>query len=429
MATYGADLATLIPALRDRIPGLPPSTGSDPEGQRHLLFASVTALLASASTARPVVVVLDDLHWADPSTFLLLRHLVRTDGLSQLTVIGTYRSSEVDRTAALTDTLASLRREPGVERIELDGLADAEVSSLMASGSGHNLGAELSGLAEHLRQETGGNPFFLLELIRHLVESGWLFQEDGRWQARPDLSALGIPESLREVVGQRIGRLGDLPAALLTTAAVIGRDFDVAFVAALAGVAEEDAIDACDRAVGARLLSEVAPGAYSFAHAVVQYTLYESQGPTRRALAHRRVAEMLERLHGEGPGPRAGEIARHWLAGHRPEDTPKAIDYARWAAEAAVSGLAPEEAVRWYSEALALEPDGRLLTTLLIGLGTHSGSPETPGFETRSWRRPPSPRGSATPICWSRRRWRTTGESRLPPTRWTGSTSRFSRPR
>ncbi|MGH9005214.1 MAG: ATP-binding protein, partial [Acidimicrobiia bacterium] len=327
VATYGGDLAALTPVLRDRLDGLPQSTGSDHEAQRHLLFASVTAMLTSASATRPMVVVLDDLHWADTSALLLLRHLVRAEGASRLTIIGTYRAGELDRAAALTDTLASLRREPGVERVELDGLADTDVSALMESGAGHDLG-DLAGLGQQLRQETGGNPFFVLELLRHLLESGWLFREDGRWRARTDLAALGIPESLREVVGQRIGRLGEQPAALLTTAAVVGRDFDVSFVAALAGVSEEDAIDACDRAVGARLLSEVAPGRYSFAHAVIQYTLYETQGPTRRARTHRRVAEMLEGLLSRGPGPRVGVIARHWLAGRRPEDTATAVDYA-----------------------------------------------------------------------------------------------------
>ena len=326
-----------------------------------------------------MVLVLDDLHWADKATLLLLRYLVGTESLTRVMVVGSYRGSELDANRPLSDALATLRREPGVERLELAGLEDSEVFALMESGAGHTLGDELTGLAHQLRRETSGNPFFLLELMRHLVETGWLFQEDGRWQARAQLSELGMPESLREVVGQRVRRLGEEAATLLTSAAVVGRDFDVTLVAALAGMDEDAAVDHCERAVAARLLTGVAPGRYSFAHAVVQYTLYDGLSPTRRARAHHRVAEMLERMYGEGPGPRVGEVARHWMAATQPADLAKAITYARWAGEAALAALAPEEAVRWYTQALELGPDEASRTELLIGLGNAQRLTGDPG--------------------------------------------------
>lgn len=369
VARYGGELAGLVPTLADRLgSALPPPRGSDYEGQRHLLFASVVGLLATMGAERSVILVLDDLHWADPGTLLLLRHLVESPALAGLMIVGAFRKSDVVPGAALNDTLASLRRVEAVVRMELTGLGEADVAALLESGAGHPLGDEMSELPGQLQRETGGNPFFLLELTRHLIDGGWLFREDGRWRARPQLATLGMPESLREVVGQRVGRLSDPAGAVLTVGAVVGREFDVGLVAQIADVPEDAAVEACDRAVTARLLTDVAPGRYSFAHAVIQYTLAESLSPTRRAITHRRIAVALD-AEDRGSGAHIGEVAHHWLAALSSADVDRAVDAARRAGEAALAALAPEEARRWFSSALEIGPDQTSRTDLLIGLG------------------------------------------------------------
>jgi hypothetical protein len=255
-------------------------------------------------------------------------------------------------------------------------LDDVDVMALMESGAGYELTASFVDLAHALRRETDGNPFFVVQLLQHLAEGGWLYQDaTGEWRARADLADLTLPETVREVVGHRVARLGDDADRLLSTAAVIGPDFDIDVLGPVAELPEPDMVEFLDRAVSAGLLTDIGPGRYSFAHAVIQHALHEGLSATRRALLHRRVAETLESLYGTGPGPRVGEVARHWFAATRPAKLGRALDYARWAGEAANAALAPEEAARWFSQALELlvqqtAPDENLRAELLIGLGS-----------------------------------------------------------
>ena len=376
VAEHGGELAALVPGLGRRLGALPPAGSADPETQRFRLFAAVIGLLAAASADNPVVLVLDDLHWADRPTLTLLRHLVGAPVPMKLLLLATYRQHELTRGHPLTETLAALHREAGVTRLPLAGLDDVDVLALMESGAGHELTGGFVDLAHGLRRETDGNPFFVVQLLRHLAEGGWFYQDSaGQWRARGELSDLTLPETVREVVGHRVARLGDAADRLLSTAAVIGRDFDLDVLGPVAGLTEPDMVDVLDGAVNAGLLTDLSPGRYSFAHAVIQHAVYEAQSPTRRSLLHRRVAETLESLYGVGPGPRVGEMARHWFAATRPADATKALDYARWAGEAALAALAPEEAIRWFTQALQLlaqepSPDEHFRAELLIGLGS-----------------------------------------------------------
>jgi class 3 adenylate cyclase/tetratricopeptide (TPR) repeat protein len=376
VAEHGGELAALVPGLSRRLEDVPPAASGDQETQRFRLFAAVVGLLAAASAENPVVMVLDDLHWADRPTLTLLRYVVGSSAPTRLLLLGTYRQHELTKSHPLTETMAALHREVGVTRLPLTGLDDVDVMAFMESGAGQELTGNLIDLAHALRRETDGNPFFVGQLLRHLVEGGWLFQDDtGQWRARGDLADLTLPETVREVVGHRVARLGDAADRLLSTAAVIGRDFDIDVLGPVAGLPEPDMVELLDRATAAGLLADIGPGRYTFAHAVIQHALYEGLSATRRALLHRRVAETLESLYGAGPGPRVGEVARHWFAATRPAEPGRALDYARWAGEAALAALAPEEAVRWFSQALELlnqqpVPDAKLRADLLIGLGS-----------------------------------------------------------
>jgi class 3 adenylate cyclase/tetratricopeptide (TPR) repeat protein len=370
------ELAGLLPAVREAVPGVGTSTARDPETERYLLFGAVTSLLAAASAVAPVVIVLDDLHWADKSTLSLLRHLVASPVPMRVLVLATYRDSDLSRGDALRDALASLWRAPGVERLALGGLDDPAVLAML-EGAGYGLDDDVADLAQALRRDTDGNPFFAREIVRHLAETGAISRDDqGRWHAHSDLAETRLPASVREVVGQRVARLGEDAQRVLATAAVVGRDFDLDLVARLADCSDDDVLDVLDEAIAAAVIEEV-PGRverFTFAHALIQRTLYEDLGQARRGRFHRRVAEALEEVCGADGGDRVGELARHWAAATAPVQAGKAIDYARLAGDRALDALAPDEAIRWYTQALELlGSDAGTDTTrcdLLIGLGT-----------------------------------------------------------
>jgi len=371
-----SELSRLLPQVRHRIPTLaePPST--DPDAERYLLFGAITAVLAGMAAKAPVVVVLDDLHWADKPTVLLLRHLVATLDRAEVLVVGTYRDSDLTATHPLTEGLAALRAEPAVERIAVDGLDDNGVVALLEGLAGHELGDDGIELAHAVRRETDGNPFFTAEVLRHLSETGAIRQEDGRWVAAVELSAIGLPDSVREVVGQRVRRLGDDVQQVLTVASVIGRDFDLALLARVAERAEDDVLDALEEAASAAVVAEVDGRSerFTFTHALFQHTLYEGLSASRRARTHRRIGELLEADCGDDLGDRIGELAHHWAAATTPAEAGKAAGYARRAGERAIGALAPDEAIRWFRQALDLldsdqHHDAHHRLDIVIGLG------------------------------------------------------------
>ena len=377
VGAHGSELSRLVPALSSRIPDLPPSKATDSDTERLLLFAAVVGLLTALSQNQPVVLVLDDLQWADKGSLMLLRHLASADPTMRVLILGTYRDSELSDADALLDALAALRRLEGVSRIDLAGLDDTGVMALMEAGAGQPLNDAAVGLAHAIYRETDGNPFFVSEVLRNLVETGAIGQDaEGRWVAEDSLDTAGLPDSVREVIGARVLRLGKEAGRVLSAAAVIGRDFDLDLLARATRTNEEDLLDILDAAAAVALVREVADsGRYSFAHALIQHTLYQDLGHNRRARAHGQVAEALEDLCGDRPGSRVGELARHWMAATQPIDLAKAITYSRQAGDAALVALAPADAVRYYGQALDLykqvtDSDPVVGIDLAIGLGT-----------------------------------------------------------
>jgi class 3 adenylate cyclase len=371
----GDVLGRLVPELAAADRDAAPSS-TDEENERHAMFAAVVDLLHRAGTDVPVVVVLDDLHWADPGSVQLLRWVLNATAGSRVMVTGTFRDSDIDADHPLSGLLAELHRRPGVDRLPLGGLGDVEVLALLETLAGHEMTDDGLRLRDALLAETGGNPFFVGELLRHLSESGAIRQgDDGRWVAGADLPAAGLPVSIREVIGKRTRWLGPDTHRVLSVAAVIGRDFDLDVLARVVDLDEDGLVDLCDRAVAAAVLhpSERVDG-YSFAHALIEHTLYDELSPTRRARTHRSVAEAIEDLCGGDPGQRVGELARHWRLATRPADTAKAVTYARMAGDRALEALAAADAVRWYRDAWDLMPEAQRLSAegceLLIALGT-----------------------------------------------------------
>ncbi|MBX3287434.1 MAG: AAA family ATPase, partial [Actinobacteria bacterium] len=376
VAECGADLARLVPALCRRLPDLEVPTGRDPETERYLLFSSVVGLLGRVAAERPVVLVLDDLQWADSASLQLLRHVAGEDPASRLLVLGTFRDTEVAAGHPLVDALAALRRMERVTRVDLKGLDDLGVIELLEATGGHELDDAGVALAHAVYRETDGNPFFVTEVLRHLVETGALYRDDatGRWVSDLTLDEVRLPDSVREVVGARVARLGPHAARILSTAAVIGRDFDLELLAAATHADDDDVLDLLEAAETAALVREPTSvaGRFSFTHALIQRTLYQDLSANRRARAHERVAEALEELTAGRPGERVGELAHHWARATRPADAAKAVDYAAAAGDAALAALAPAEAVRWYNEALelfGLDGDPHRRAEILVGLG------------------------------------------------------------
>jgi class 3 adenylate cyclase/tetratricopeptide (TPR) repeat protein len=373
---FGGELARLVPTLEDRLPDLPPPRETDPDTERYLLWGAVLGALGALCEEEPLVLVLDDLHWADKPTLLLLRHITSQGEDLRALIIATYRESDLARGHPLTDVLAALHREQGVERLMLTGLGEPDVVEIVEHAAGKELDQTVVELSKELLREADGNPFYTGELLRHLLESGALYQQDsGHWTVRGALHDLGLPQSVREVLGRRVERLGEDVHKALSLAAVIGREFDTDLLLRISEPAEEDMLDLLEQAVAASVLTESAsvPGRFSFAHALINHTLYEELGTTRRARLHRRVAEALEELLGADPGPRVSELAYHWAKATPTPGNSKAISYARLAGERALAELAPDEAVRWLGQALALQGEGPVdqieRCDLLIELG------------------------------------------------------------
>ena len=382
----GLTLARLVPDLARRLGEEPPSPAAESDAERFMVMEAVVRFVTAASAESQLLVVLDDLHWADAASLRLLGQLAHSPLPMAVTVVGTFRDSDLSRSHPLVPLLARLHREPVVKRLPLVGLEDFEIIGLMEAAAGHALPDEGVALAHALRQETGGNPFFVVEMIRHLAQEGTFVQDDdGMWRLTVELDQLGLPTSVREVVAQRVATLGEETQRALSMASVIGRDFELSVLATLLGDDELELMDHMERAIAAGILSEAGQtaGNYRFVHALMQHTLYQDLSGARRQRAHQRVAEVLEDTQGEDP-ERLAALARHWLAATRQADVAKAIYYARRAGQAAVAAYAPDDAVTWFSQALDVldrqgSPDHHERGQLLCELGTaqnYAGMPE-----------------------------------------------------
>ena len=349
---YGPELSRLIPELRRRIPELGQGGTGELETERYRLFEAVVGLLAEISRTAPVLLVLDDLQWADRPTLLLLRHLARAINPARLMILGAYRATE-SQANGFADALAALRREGLVAQIGIGGLAEGETAELIEILTGT---VPARTFARALYAETEGNPFFIGEIVRHLSEAGVRADRAGALE----LQRAGLPEGVNDVIARRLARLDAQAIEWLRAAAVIGRDFDSALLEQVVSLSEEEFLNALDEALSADLVVEVPdqPGRYSFSHALIRETLYEGMSALRRARTHRRVGEVLE----EGGADRSlTALALHFTRAAGPQDAEKAIEYARRAGEQATSMLAHEEAVEHYARALEVqdrfEPD------------------------------------------------------------------------
>ncbi|MGH9274977.1 MAG: ATP-binding protein, partial [Acidimicrobiales bacterium] len=368
-----------VPGLATRLDHVPDRINTDPETERFLLFSAVDDLLAALSEQAPVVLFLDDLHWADAGTSSLLRSLATGTEPARLLILGTFRGDELQSDHPMGQAVAAFRRVPSVTRAELSTLSATDIADLLEGWTGADGGDAATRLADELMAETGGNAFFVTEVVRHLDETGQLAELTA---ATTDGSPL--PDSIKEVLGERVARLGSAGDAVLGTAAVIGSEFSLPLLAAAAGLDERKVLGILQDATTAALVREVtdAPSRFRFTHALVQHAILANLGPNRTAGLHRRVAEVLEAT--SDTGAQVAELAHHWLQATMRSDSARARDWARQAGEDALAALAPGDAVAYFRQALLLhdqlrDDDIPTRLDLLIGLGTaerQSGDPE-----------------------------------------------------
>jgi DNA-binding winged helix-turn-helix (wHTH) protein/tetratricopeptide (TPR) repeat protein len=347
----GAELGALIPELRRRLPDLESAPAMSPEAQRYRLFEAVSAMLAASSRREPILLVFDDLHWADKTTLLLLRHVMRSTGSARFAIITTYRESELDRLHPLADMLTTLRGEHNVARLSLRGLDAATIGGLVAGVVGGDAPPQL---ARFVAESTEGNPFFATEMLRHLKESGAIGQLGAQGRGM-EISRLGLPEGVKEVVGRRLSRLSEVCNRVLSVAAAMGREFDTDVLQQVAGVSDDEVIDALEQASRAQLVGELqeSPGRFAFIHALIRETLYGELSSPRRVRLHSRLAEAIERVTlARAVPPRLAELAYHFTQAASAGFIDKAVEYSTRAGEQAAHALAHEEAVRLFAMAL-----------------------------------------------------------------------------
>jgi len=360
------EIAQIVPDLRARVPEAHEARELEPEQARFRLFDSVSTYLLNAARRQPIVIVLDDLHAADPSSLRLLEFLAGHVGTARLLVMGTARDSDLAEADPLARSLAALGRERSFDRIRLGGLDLGDVHQLFEHAMGRSAGgrSELA-LVEAVHAESEGNPFFAEEIIRHLSASGRVHKrDDGRWRTEvTDLREVGTPEGIRDAIMRRVDVLSDACRDLLATATVFGRTFDIESLGIVAGVEEPDVQRLLREATAAGVLTATGDDhKLRFEHAALRDTLYEQLAAERRHDLHRRAGEAIEELRDDDLEPHLGEIAHHFVQaaadGSDEETAAKAGDYAWWAGERAVQQHAYEEAAVRFEQALTLLPDG-----------------------------------------------------------------------
>jgi tetratricopeptide (TPR) repeat protein len=366
-----SELAELIPGISRHFKTPATAVESNAEGRRYRLFEAIASFIAALSRGRPVLVVLEDIHWADRPTLLMLRHVLRSSHEGAVLFIATYRETELDRAHPLADLLAELRREPSASSLKLRSLNEREITTFLARWLGHDAQKTL---IELVAGNTEGNPLFIGEVLRHLTETGKLDELQSGTKPR---TGVGLPEGIREVIGKRISRLSDDCRRVLAFASVIGRDFALPVLQSVVEVSEDRLLDILDEAQAAQIIHE-APGnveGYTFAHALMRETLYSEQSAARRVRLHRRVAEVLEKRIQPGHEPLA-DLAYHFGQAASSSDVDKAVTFAVRAGEVASARFAAEEAARFYGmalSALAFLPDDAAVRERRLGLHIKSG--------------------------------------------------------
>ena len=348
MGLGAADIAEVIPEVRQILPELAPPPVLEPEQARFRLFDSITTFFKAAAQTQPLMLVLDDLHWADKPSLMLLEFLAKQLAESRILVVGAYRDAELTREHHLSETLIRLYGSRLFYSTALAGLESADVGPFIEAASGSEASQQL---IDAVYTHTEGNPFFMSEVIRLLSERGEL--EDASKTDGP--VTLGMPRGVLEVVRQRLNRLSPECHQVLSNASIVGRDFDFRLLSILSGeITEDQLLQAIDEAVIAHLIQDsVGMGdRYQFSHAVVQQTLAGELTTSRQVRLHARIAEALETIYGNLPGDHVTELAHHFTQAAPVLGLEKMVKYLTLAGERALAAHAHDDAIAHFRRGL-----------------------------------------------------------------------------
>jgi DNA-binding CsgD family transcriptional regulator/tetratricopeptide (TPR) repeat protein len=354
------ELTRLLPDLPSRLGELAPPVQADPDTERHRLHTAVTDVLVGVSRSRPLLLVLEDVHWADASTLLLVRHLVRAAGNGRLLLLTTFRDAEADLPEALSEALADLRRSDDVVRLRLAGLSATEVAELVRRATGCDLGPDLKRLSAGIRELTGGNPFLVCEVWRALVETDSVELWGRTLRIVRPLAELGSPESVREVVSGRLLRLPPPTTDVLELAATAGSELDLSLLRRAGGLDDAELLAAVDAAATSGMIEELSSSVlgWRFSHELVRRALYDRLSRARRAKLHLCVGEALE-ASGRSSSRAIADLAYHFAAAAPLGGVERAVGYNLRAARMAAASLAFDEAALRLRTALELGIEDR----------------------------------------------------------------------
>jgi tetratricopeptide (TPR) repeat protein len=352
----GPEIARMVPSLRRAMPDLPAPIDLPPDQARRFLWVSVQEFLERAARGRPLLLVLEDLHWADESTVLLLEHLASTLADMPVLVLGTYRDVEVGPMHPLTRASGQLGRRRLVTRITLDQLTREGVAALIRGLAGDEPPPRLVSL---IHTESEGNPFFVEEVFLHLRESGKLLDEQGRFRTDVRVEEWEVPESVRLVIEGRLRRLSDATREALTAAATSGRSFETAVLARVTGLDADRLLAALDQAEQAFVVgpAEGDGTRHSFTHELIRQTLLAGASSVKRQMLHARTAEALEIVHADDIEERAADLVHHLSRSGPGASRTRLVRYLRLAGEQAARASAFDDAADHFEQALSLVGD------------------------------------------------------------------------
>jgi tetratricopeptide (TPR) repeat protein len=352
MGDNAAELAQVAPSLRRAFPDMPRPPELPPAQKRRYLFQGLSEALAYAARTRSYFFVLEDLHWADESTLALLVHLANRVAQLPVVIIGTYRDSYSENNPALTRTLEELIRL-GIRPLKLAGLTKAAVAQMLRGLSKREAP---EGLVRLFFDETQGNPFFVEELHRHLLEEGKLFDAAGDFRTDTRVEDIDVPENVRLIIGRRLQRLDENERLVLAAAAVIGRSFSFQLLAEISQVDVDELFTVIEKAQQMGIVVPSAEGPerpFTFGHELVRQTLLGGISAPRQQRLHAGVAEAIERLHPGAINERAGEVADHLLKAGSFAEKPSLVRYLTAAGESALEAAAFDEARSSFKSALS----------------------------------------------------------------------------
>ncbi len=363
IGSYPAEVAKLVPELSQKLRTIPQSFPISPEQEQNRLFEAVSQFIINISQETPLLVVLDDLQWTDPSSLLLLHYLARGAQKTSLLLLGAYRSTDIDDRHPLTPVLAELNRERLPREVHLKRMSLSDVSEMIRNIlEQEDVPEEFCKL---VYDKTRGNPFFAEEVVKSLKEEGVIYREGNRWKFQ-EVSAIEFPKSVKNIVKARFSRLDDECQNILTFASFVGNDFTLEVMSALTGTEENRLLETMDKLIKAGFVKHTiirGEDICSFVDIIMRDVVHEEVGPFKRKKLHRVVGETMETAYAEKIDEHLGELALHFLESG---DRERALSYFLKAGENAAKVYANAEAASHFQSALKLleekeaEPEQKL---------------------------------------------------------------------